>query len=166
MDTQKLILISDTHCYDQLTLPRALLEAIGNCDQIIHAGDITSLEAYETLRTLAPLTAVRGNTDAPSLQAALPELATLEVLGHHIAVAHGWGPPSGLIKRISARFDPAPFDLLVFGHSHYPEITGHGNCLFVNPGSPVDRRYAPYISYAQVEITQEGIGTPEIIRLE
>ena len=166
MYSQKLILISDTHCYDNLTLPSALLEAISTCDQVIHAGDMTSPRAYEALQSLAPLTAVRGNTDEPSLQARLPELATLEVLGHTIGVAHGWGPPSGLIKRISARFDPAQFDLFVFGHSHYPEVAGHRGCLFVNPGSPADRRYAPYTSYAQVVITPEGIGAPEIIRLD
>ena len=32
-------------------------------DHIIHAGDIGSLEVLEALRLIAPVTAVRGNTD-------------------------------------------------------------------------------------------------------
>jgi uncharacterized protein len=52
-------LISDTH---GLLRPQAL-EALRGSDLIIHAGDIGGPQVLETLRTLAPVIAVRGNVD-------------------------------------------------------------------------------------------------------
>jgi len=165
MTTRRLVLLSDTHCHDDSLLHPELEEALRNCDLIIHAGDMVSFAMYERLKGIAPLVAARGNMDDRRLQQALPELATTEVLGHAIAAVHGWGPPSGIPERIVKRHRPRGYAMVVYGHSHYPDITGLEGMLFVNPGSPVDRRFAPYNSFATLEVTEAGVGAPTIVKL-
>ena len=55
--------------------------------------------------------------------------------------------------------------MVIFGHSHIAEIRGHAGTLFVNPGSPTERRFAPHCTYAEVEVREEGVGAPGIIEL-
>jgi hypothetical protein len=52
--------ISDTH---GLIRPEALAFLSG-CNLIIHGGDIGGSEVLDTLSSIAPVTAVRGNNDA------------------------------------------------------------------------------------------------------
>ncbi|NTU59706.1 MAG: metallophosphoesterase family protein, partial [Deltaproteobacteria bacterium] len=52
-------LISDTH---GLLRPEAL-DALRGVDRILHAGDVGGLAVLDALAQLAPVTAVRGNTD-------------------------------------------------------------------------------------------------------
>ena len=165
MGRTRLVLISDTHLARVFELPGALVKAIKQADAILHAGDFTSTEAYDGLRSLKPVYGARGNMDDPALSGHLPEVAKIEVLGHKIGVVHGWGPPKGIVARISQRMENRGFEMVVFGHSHYPEITSHAGMLFVNPGSPTDSRFAPFPSFAVVEISQAGIGVPQIVRL-
>lgn len=52
-------LISDTH---GVLRPEAI-EFLRGCAHIVHAGDICDPDILQTLASLAPLTAVRGNND-------------------------------------------------------------------------------------------------------
>lgn len=52
-------LISDTHGL----LREEALDALRGSDVILHAGDVGGPEILETLKTVAPLVAVRGNVD-------------------------------------------------------------------------------------------------------
>ena len=67
-------LISDTH---GLLRPQAL-RALEGSDLIIHAGDVGNPEILETLKTLAPVFAVRGNVDTDPWALALPETEVIE----------------------------------------------------------------------------------------
>ena len=51
--------ISDTH---NLLRPEAT-SFLRGCDHILHAGDVCGSEVLDALRTIAPLTVVRGNND-------------------------------------------------------------------------------------------------------
>ncbi len=53
-------LISDTHGM----LRREAAAALAGVDRILHAGDAGKLEVLDALRTIAPVTAVRGNVDS------------------------------------------------------------------------------------------------------
>ena len=59
MTEQRIGIISDTH---GLLRPQAV-EALTGVSLIIHAGDIGSPEILEDLNRIAPVRAVRGNTD-------------------------------------------------------------------------------------------------------
>ncbi len=165
MTTRKLLLLSDTHVSSVLELPEAMGALIEQCDMIIHAGDFNTFEMYNQLEGLRPLVATRGNMDPGVMQSLLPEVAEVSVLGHRIGVIHGWGAPRGIVERILPKVSGRNLEMVVFGHSHYPEITGRDGILFVNPGSPTDKRFAPYPSCATVEITEAEIGAPKIITL-
>ena len=52
-------LISDTHGL----LREEAVRALRGSDLILHAGDVGGQEILETLKTLAPVIAVRGNVD-------------------------------------------------------------------------------------------------------
>lgn len=111
---------------------------------IIHAGDITEIETYNTLRDIAPLYAVRGNNDwrlARHLQA----FRAFQVEGVNIALVHNYNtlpPPSEL----------ADMQIIIFGHTHqYYEQVIDGQ-LRLNPGSCGQRRFGSDLTMAYLFI--------------
>jgi predicted phosphodiesterase len=55
-----------------------------------------------------------------------------------------------------------PLRLLVFGHSHRPELEWQGACLLLNPGACGPRRFSYPLTLAIVTIA-EGRLVPEIL---
>ena len=122
-------------------------------------GDFTAFAVLEELRELAPVEAVRGNMDEPALRRALPERAIVDAEGMRIGLVHDAGPAAGRRERLAAAF--AGCDLVVYGHSHSPELARLGETWIVNPGSPTERRRAASHTMAVVRT-----GTPELVRLD
>lgn len=152
----KILVISDTHFRRPgERLPCEVEEAAAAANLIVHCGDFEALSAYEYLRQLGRVVAVRGNMDEPVLKETLPEMVTFEVVGRKIGVVHGWGAPQGLPERAAAMFPGV--EAVLFGHSHQPYREVRGGVLLFNPGSPTDRVYAPYNSFGILEVTPEGI---------
>ena len=151
-------LISDTH---GLLRPE-VFAAFEGVDHIIHAGDVGDADILVELAAVAPITAVRGNVDGWPLSGSLPEVARLEVEGVAIEVVHGqqYGTPTA--TRIAAEHPDA--DLIVFGHSHRPEIHRSGSTLVVNPGSAGPRRSNLPITVAVATITG-GEVSAQLVRL-
>ena len=137
-------IISDTHLpRGSRVLPEACIQRLKAADLIVHAGDFSTLEVLEELKSLGPTIGVHGNTDDALLRAALPEVATIPVgQGRTIAVTHDAGPAQARLRRLRARFPQA--EAVIFGHSHIPlhERASDGFQIF-NPGSPTDRRRQP-----------------------
>jgi putative phosphoesterase len=138
----KIAVIADTH------LPRgarrlsdACLDELARADLILHGGDFVAASVLEELRTFAPVEGVHGNMDEPTLKAALPEHRIVEAEGVRIAMLHIAGPLVGREERLVARFPDC--DAIVYGHTHIPEVTRHGDVWILNPGSPTERRRAP-----------------------
>jgi hypothetical protein len=113
-------LVADTHGY----LGDDVLAAFAACDRIVHAGD-AGPGVLDRLTRIAPVTAVRGNTDTGAgREAALPGLATLASSAYRITVVH--------------RLADAPaegWDILVFGHCHRVHVDRDGGRLLINPGA-------------------------------
>jgi putative phosphoesterase len=115
---------------------------MASADLIVHAGDFSSVAAYEELAALGPpLVAVHGNVDELALRERLPEQLVLEAGPVRIGLVHDAGPARGRIARIRRRFPEA--DAVVFGHSHIPLHERDGGFSIFNPGSPTERRRAP-----------------------
>ena len=70
----KLGIISDTHG----TVPAAVHAALAGVDHILHAGDVGPVDIITELEAIAPITAVRGNTD---FAIDLPETRLIEIDG-------------------------------------------------------------------------------------
>jgi len=149
----RVAVISDTHFPGRgAVLPDLCRARLATADMILHAGDISCLDALGAIRDLGPpVTAVHGNVDDAVLRRMLPSSVELELNGFRIAMTHDAGPASGRIARLRLRFPQA--DAVVFGHSHIPLIEyGSANFVIVNPGSPTDRRRQPHHTMAELEL--------------
>jgi len=146
-------LISDTH---GLLRPEAV-QALRGCDRILHAGDVGSPAVLDRLRALAPVTAVRGNTDLATWAEALPPLEVVEAGGLALCLVHDLD---------DLDLDPATagFSAVVFGHSHHPESRRLGGVLYVNPGSAGPRRFDLPVSVGRV-VVSGGTLEAEIVEL-
>jgi len=149
--------ISDTHGLLRPTVPK-LLEG---CDAILHAGDVGDPEILDRLAAIAPLTAVRGNVDTSGRLAALPD-----------RLSGTLGDDGGLRYRMCHRREDVEegwadgSDLLVFGHSHRPELAWHGSCLLLNPGACGPRRFRLPLTLALLRVTDGGRIVPELLAVE
>ncbi|MEO6057554.1 MAG: metallophosphoesterase family protein [Gemmatimonadales bacterium] len=128
--------ISDTH---GLLRPE-VFEVFREVNHIVHGGDVGPAAILDELGTIAPVTAVYGNTDGPALRQHLPQVARLELDGFTIVVTHGdqFGSPTP--ERLQAAFPDA--EILVYGHTHRPLLTLVDVVVTVmNPGGAGPRRF-------------------------
>lgn len=145
--------ISDTH---GLLRPK-VLTLLQGCDRILHAGDVGKAEVLSRLQEIAPVEAVRGNVDTGEEGEALPPMLS--------------GDLNGLpFRMIHRREDIEPswtksFRLLIFGHSHRPELEWRSACLLLNPGSCGQRRFSYPLTLAILTV-QDGRIVPEIVAVE
>ena len=146
----RLGIVSDTH---NLLRPE-VLTALKGVDHILHAGDIGNPSLIDALAEIAPVTAIHGNIDLPSIAPAT-DFVTLE--GHLIYLVHSLA---------DLDIDPvaAGVAMVVTGHSHKPLIERRGSVLYLNPGSCGPRRFKLPITLALAEVTPEAI-TPTLITL-
>jgi putative phosphoesterase len=123
-------LISDTHGL----LRGEAQAALAGVDHILHAGDIGTPELLDALREVAPLTAVRGNTDHGAWAEAVPLRETVRFRNIPVHVVHSldWLEPA---DAVAAR-------VVVSGHTHKPLIETRGGVLYVNPGAAGPRRFS------------------------
>ena len=135
-------LISDTH---GLLRPE-VFAAFTGVDHILHAGDIGDPDIIVALSAVAPVTAVWGNTDRWDIAIDHPKVAEIELDGVQAIVIHGhqYGSPTA-VQVAHAHPDAG---LVVFGHSHQPEIVERGGVLAVNPGSAGPARFTLPITVA------------------
>jgi uncharacterized protein len=133
--------ISDTH---GLLREEALAELEGS-DLILHAGDVGDMSIIRSLAEIAPVRAVRGNTDHGAVVGALPETDVVDLTSPTGGVStEGRGPLAYLMHgHQELDLDPvaAGFRVLINGHTHEPSILERGGVLYFNPGSAGPRRF-------------------------
>lgn len=146
-------ILSDTH---NLLRPE-VVERLAGCERILHAGDVGDLAILERLRRIAPVDAVRGNTDSGATAAGLPESLAGELGGLAFRMVH---------RREDADLAWLPgLRLLVYGHTHRPELAWHGSCLLLNPGACGPRRFHLPLTLAILTLAGSRI-VPEILAVE
>ncbi len=160
----KIGVVSDTHVGSGMgMLPKALYEGLKGVDLILHAGDIISMDVVEELEQIAPVEAVAGNMDGWDVAARLPQKKIIPAGRFKIGLIHRAGDVRGMEERLIELFKDDGVDCIVYGHSHNPRVERRGKVLLVNPGSPTDRTWAPYNSYAIIRAGESL--EAEIIRL-
>lgn len=139
-------LVSDTH---GLLRPE-VVPALHGCQLILHAGDVGGPDIVEALETVAPVRAVRGNTDHGPFGASLPWTEVVQVGGHTLYMLH---IPEDL------DLDPraAGFSAVISGHTHRPLVEDRDGVLFVNPGSCGPRRFDLPVTLARLRVGPEGL---------
>lgn len=161
----KIGVLSDTHITDLSSglpfLEHLVERYFSDTEMILHAGDLVDPDIVMAFagRTVH---AVRGNMD-PAVKG-IPNRKLIEVEGFRIGLIHGWGAPDTLESRILREFQGERLDCLVYGHSHQPVCHSKDGVLLFNPGSPTDRRWAPYHSVGV--LTLAGGISGEIIPID
>jgi putative phosphoesterase len=145
--------ISDTH---GLLRPEAI-EALRGVAHILHAGDVGDPLILESLRELAPVTAISGNIDAHGPCSHLPATEVVTLHGHTFYMLH---------DRNGLDLDPAAagFAAVISGHSHRPLIEWRHGVLYLNPGSAGPRRFSLPISLGLVTIRANAL-EPQLLTL-
>lgn len=159
----KILVLSDTHLQEPGGLPGEVFKAAEDVDLILHAGDFTGREILEWMEKRAEVFGVRGNMDGPEITALLPTARQIDVEGVRLGLTHSSGSPERAVYNARARFDDA--DIIVFGHNHCPHKETMKGVMMFNPGSPTDRRFAPYCSYGLIEVNK-GRFTTRIVQLD
>jgi uncharacterized protein len=129
---------------------------------VLHAGDIVSAGALQELASFGPVEAVMGNMDHADLQTTLPEWRVVEFEGVRIGLVHDAGPRAGREHRLRTAFPDCA--VIVYGHTHVPQLERHGGVWIVNPGSPTERRSSPAHSMAVLRVS-DGAVKPRLVRL-
>lgn len=139
-------ILSDTH---GLLRPE-VLRAFRDVSHIIHAGDIGDPVILRDLRKLAPVSAVRGNTDRGDWAGSLPVTDVVEVEDSLILVIHDLA---------GMDLDPraAGLQVVVSGHTHRAEVRQSGEVLYINPGSAGPVRGSRPVSLALAEVRGRSI---------
>ena len=129
----KIGVISDTHGWLDPKIP-GLFAGVG---PILHAGDIGPDALIAELETIAPVTAVIGNTDSSSTFRLIESvtLAGRKFLVHHIV------DPYALKQELRLRVARERPDVVVFGHTHKAFCETSDGVLFFNPGSAGKPKY-------------------------
>ncbi len=127
--------ISDTH--DNMPMIQRAVELLNarKVAHVIHAGDFTSPFTFRALKQLTcDFTGIYGNNDGErvllqklSQQRIFNQPYLLELAGRKIVIMHEH-------HVVDALADSSHFDLVVYGHTHEPDIRKRGKALIVNPG--------------------------------
>jgi uncharacterized protein len=144
----RLGVIADTH---GLLRPE-VFQAFAEVDHILHAGDIGPVDLLTELESLAPVTAVYGNTDRDEVRDRLPQVAAIELEGFDIVVTHGDQLGSPTPENLNAAFPDA--QIIVYGHTHRPLLTIVDVVVTVmNPGGAGHRRFGlpPSVGILELE---------------
>src|SRR5918912_2736584 len=104
--------ISDTHG----KLDERVFELFAGVSRIIHAGDIGDEELIWKLERIAPVIAVRGNTDADTI--GFPKERMAVVAGRTFYVRHQFATVEKLNAAQQRIIEERMPDAVVFGHSH------------------------------------------------
>lgn len=146
--------ISDTH---GVLRPEAL-KALRGVDLIIHAGDVGRSDILDALRQIAPVFAVRGNTDYEAWARALPLTERVQVDQHVLFVLHD-------VQQLAPAPEAQGFAAVISGHSHKPAVETRRGVLYLNPGSAGPRRFHLPVSVALIRVTARGL-EPKLIELK
>ena len=146
-------IISDTHGL----LRPAVLPIFKDVEMIIHAGDIGSQDVLDSLGSVAPVIAVRGNNDTERWAKKVPQTAVAQVAGARLYVLHD-------LKELSIKISEKGFAAVISWHSHRPVIDERDGVLYVNPGSAGPRRFKLPISVALLAV-HNGKVQAELIQI-
>jgi putative phosphoesterase len=146
-------IISDTH---NLLRPEAE-EVLNGSDLIIHAGDIGDPSILQQLENIAPVVAVRGNTDG-GWAYTLQRTEVIEKSNILIYVIHD-------LSMMDINPASANIRVVVSGHTHRPSVSRHKGVLYVNPGSAGPRRMSLPVSVAILHVNEKSVDA-KIVKLD
>jgi len=129
--------MSDSHDNVTQVCKAVTLFKDAGCDLVLHAGDMVAPFAARELAALGcPVKAVFGNCDGEKqgLEMALEKLG--EIQDAPLLFTHG-GRQVLLVHyhfSVATYASSGKYDVIIFGHTHKPDIRRAGKTLLLNPG--------------------------------
>ena len=145
-DELRVGVISDTH---ELLRPE-VISAFEGVSLIIHAGDVGRQSVLEALGNIAPVVAVRGNTDREAWAGRLPLTEVVRAGEVSLYVIHD-------LSKLDLNPVVSGFNAVINGHTHEPAIENKNNVLFINPGSAGPKRFSLPVSIALLHIKNNSL---------
>jgi len=154
---KKIGILADTHIPRRApSLPPPVVQGLQGVDLIIHAGDLVSKRALGELKSLAPLEVVAGNHDHKRFGDSLPKGKIIRIDNLEIGITHGGQDRSDYpVASAKARefFHELRPGIIIYGHTHLPQLHYDGETVMLNPGSPTDNRQGFPGSFARLLIS-------------
>ena len=145
-DSHLIGIISDTHGH----LPQSVSKVFKRTDLIIHAGDIGDPEIIDALEKIAPTRAVRGNMDRGHWTRNLRQTDTITINRHRLVAIHD-------VSNLDLNAQSDSYHVVIYGHTHRPQVEKQEGVLYLNPGSAVHPRFGYPPSVALLEIKGDDI---------
>ena len=149
----KILIVSDTHGHERNL--KKVVEKVGQTDLFIHLGDIEGHEDYIEALADCPVHMVSGNNDFFS---DLPREQEFQLGRYRVLITHGhyYGVSVGT-DRLKEEARSRNIDIVMYGHTHRPEIDIDDHVTVLNPGSlSYPRQWGRKPSYMLMEIDREG----------
>lgn len=147
-------LISDTHFSRDRPLNPNIKDFFSDVSLILHAGDIGDKNEFEKLQQIAPVIAVMGNKEQDKSLYTLNEYEIISQAGFKFYICHGLSHSVAdyieyflgkflkqkqlcsnlLITRLEKKI-PKDTNIVLYGHTHFPQVLYKGKTLFINPGA-------------------------------
>lgn len=154
----KVGIISDTHVRKHSSkFENFINHKLQDVDLIIHAGDYTNESIIKLLKDSTKFIGVYGNNDKTAIRNELKSKEIVKIGKYNLGIYHGHGEKTNTLDNVLNEFKKDRVDIIVFGHSHKPNIFTKDNILMINPGSPTTKRKEPWFSYVILEILDDGI---------
>lgn len=134
-----LVVLGDTHRRAGHGLEGRTLDAAREAAAVAHTGDFTTAAVHDAIAAQSDrLHAVAGNNDEPAVGSRLPPRTEFDAEGLAVAMVHGHEHSAEALSLLGREVGA---DLVIFGHSHRPEVEAVGEIVLLNPGSHADPRW-------------------------
>lgn len=149
----KILIVSDTH--GQHKYLDIVLERVGKIDMLIHMGDVECGEDYIEAVADCPVHIVAGNNDFFSF---LPKEKEFSIGKYHVFITHGHNYYVSMdTRRLKQECRERNADIVMYGHTHRPDIDLDSDVIAINPGSiAYPRQEGRRPTYIIMEIDENG----------
>ncbi len=156
-------LLSDTHGY----LDDRILDFLGECDEIWHAGDIGNVETAHTLSSLKPFRAVSGNIDDTDLRMDFPLRLRFKCEEVDVLMVHIGGYPGHYTAEVRKEIISSAPQMFISGHSHILKVIYDQkyHVLHINPGAAGIQGFHQIRTLIRFSIDKAEIKDLEVIEL-
>lgn len=149
----KVLVISDSHGRNDDI--KGVLKQVGPIDMLVHCGDIERGPDYIKAIAGCPVHMVAGNND---YNLNLHQEDIFEIEGYKVLVVHGHQYFVNMgTDRLAEHAMEEQADIVLYGHTHVPDLKQGRDLTIMNPGSiSYPRQYGRKPTFGVIEIDPYG----------
>ena len=149
----KILIVSDTH--GNLRNFDRVIEREKGIDMLLHMGDVEGDEDYLEAVMDCPVYVIAGNNDFFS---DFPREQEIRIGQHKVFMTHGHSYYVSVgTSRLKQAAQARGADIVMYGHTHRPDIDTEGNVIAINPGSlSYPRQEGRKATYIIMEVSDAG----------